>query len=181
MSDTTYEAFQHYGTAAERIAFTPSPGSGIQPVYIWHETDTGDTYLYDTAWHLLTPVAHSTSQGATADTTLSVADTITDVTGATLTLAAGTWLLFAGFTFSDTGPSYCLGVIADSANVNYASVSDSLINGYISASVPPTLVVLSGTTTFKLRAQSGRTSTVVRKLDNASLAVASGIAATRVK
>jgi hypothetical protein len=53
MSDTTYQTFQHYGTAAQRAAFVPNPAAGIQPIYIWYETDTGDTYLYDTAWHLI--------------------------------------------------------------------------------------------------------------------------------
>lgn len=53
MSDTTYQTFQHYGTAAQRAAFVPNPAAGIQPIYIWYETDTGNTYLYDTAWHLL--------------------------------------------------------------------------------------------------------------------------------
>lgn len=53
MSDTTYEKFQHYGTAAQRAAFVPAPAVGIQPIYIWFETDTGDTYLYHTAWVLL--------------------------------------------------------------------------------------------------------------------------------
>lgn len=53
MSDTTYEVFQHYGTAAQRAAFVPNPAAGIKPIYIWYETDTGNTYLYDTAWHLV--------------------------------------------------------------------------------------------------------------------------------
>jgi hypothetical protein len=50
MSDTTYQTFQHYGTNAERLAFTPNPGLGIQPIYIWFETDTGQTWLYHTTW-----------------------------------------------------------------------------------------------------------------------------------
>ena len=53
MSDTTYERFQHYGTNAERLAFTPNPAAGIQPIYIWYETDTGDTYIYHTSWVLM--------------------------------------------------------------------------------------------------------------------------------
>jgi len=53
MSDFTYDVYEHYGTAAERAAFTPDPPVGIQPIYIWYETDTGKTYLYDTSWHLL--------------------------------------------------------------------------------------------------------------------------------
>jgi len=50
MSDTAYPTFQHYGTAAERAAFTPAPASGTQPVYIWYETDTDNIYIYTTAW-----------------------------------------------------------------------------------------------------------------------------------
>jgi hypothetical protein len=53
MSDTTYQKFQHYGTNAERLAFTPNPGLGIQPIYIWFETDTGDLYVYHTEWTLI--------------------------------------------------------------------------------------------------------------------------------
>ncbi len=50
MSDTSYPVYQHYGTNAQRTAFTPTP-SGGQPVYIWYESDTGNTYLYSTGWH----------------------------------------------------------------------------------------------------------------------------------
>lgn len=53
MSDTTYEVFQHYGTAAARAVFTPNPAAGIKPIYIWYETDTGNVYLYHTAWVLV--------------------------------------------------------------------------------------------------------------------------------
>lgn len=54
MSDSLYPTYQHYGTAAERAAFTPVPPTNFQPIYIWHETDTGDTYLYDgSAWNLI--------------------------------------------------------------------------------------------------------------------------------
>lgn len=53
MSDTVYSTFQHYGTAAQRAAFVPNPAAGIQPIYIWYETDTGDTYIFDTTWHLV--------------------------------------------------------------------------------------------------------------------------------
>jgi hypothetical protein len=53
MSDTTYNLFQHYGTAAERAAFVPDPAAGIQPLYAWYETDTGDLYIYYTSWVLV--------------------------------------------------------------------------------------------------------------------------------
>jgi hypothetical protein len=51
MSDTAYPVLQHYGTHAERLAFTPSPASGTQPIYVWYETDTNNAYIYTTAWH----------------------------------------------------------------------------------------------------------------------------------
>lgn len=56
MSDSAYQVFQRYGTAAERGAFVPDPPTvpaGTQPIYIWYETDTGNTYLYYTAWVLI--------------------------------------------------------------------------------------------------------------------------------
>jgi hypothetical protein len=51
MSDQTLELFLHYGTAAERALFTPDPAAGIQPLYVWYETDTGDLFVFDTTWH----------------------------------------------------------------------------------------------------------------------------------
>lgn len=51
MSDTSFPVYMHYGTNAERLAFVPTPPASGQPIYIWYETDTGDTYLYDSSWH----------------------------------------------------------------------------------------------------------------------------------
>jgi hypothetical protein len=55
MSDILLQTYLHYGTNAERIAFTPDPPTvsavAVKVVYIWHETDTGSTFLYDTTWH----------------------------------------------------------------------------------------------------------------------------------
>lgn len=54
MTDSAFNQFVNYGTNADRLAYTPSPptpASGPLPLYIWYETDTGDTYAYDTAWH----------------------------------------------------------------------------------------------------------------------------------
>lgn len=53
--DILYETYQHYGTNAERLAFTPNPpvATGCQPIYIWYETDTGSSFVYDTSWHAL--------------------------------------------------------------------------------------------------------------------------------
>ncbi|HEX2594697.1 MAG TPA: hypothetical protein VHL34_24555 [Rhizomicrobium sp.] len=80
-NDIQYETFQHYGTNAERLAFTPSPASGIQPIYVWYETDTGDTFLYDTAWHQIADAAGVSTTGSPANgnlTKFSGANTITN-------------------------------------------------------------------------------------------------------
>lgn len=54
MSDSTLNRFLARGTNAARLAYTPSPptpSSGPSPTYIWHETDTGDTFAWDgSAW-----------------------------------------------------------------------------------------------------------------------------------
>lgn len=52
-NDVKYSVFQHYGTNAERLAFTPAPAAAIQPIYLWYETDTGSLYLYYTTWVLI--------------------------------------------------------------------------------------------------------------------------------
>ena len=51
MSDTTYNVFQHYGTNVERLAFVPNPAAGIQPIYVWYETDTNEVWIYTTLWN----------------------------------------------------------------------------------------------------------------------------------
>ncbi len=57
MSDSLLETFLRYGTNAQRLAFVPDPpivsGSAVKVLYEWRETDTGDVYVYDTSWHLI--------------------------------------------------------------------------------------------------------------------------------
>ncbi len=50
MSDTALDKFLNYGTAAERIAFTPVPPP-LPTLYWWYETDTDEAWAYDTSWH----------------------------------------------------------------------------------------------------------------------------------
>lgn len=55
-SDASLNYYLAYGTNAARLAFTPSPptpAAGPGSLYIWFETDTGNSYAYDTAWHAL--------------------------------------------------------------------------------------------------------------------------------
>ena len=59
MSDTAINQIVQYGTAAQRVAFTPDPpliaGNPVQTLYIWYETDNApDTYVWDgSAWVLI--------------------------------------------------------------------------------------------------------------------------------
>lgn len=49
--DTRLDKIVTYGTAAARAGFTPDPAPNILVVY--YETDTGDTYVWDGAWHIM--------------------------------------------------------------------------------------------------------------------------------
>ncbi len=83
MSDTSYPVFQHYGTNAQRLAFTPSPPSSGQPLYFWYETDTGNVYVYTTAWHLVTSSTPAVVQLSQIVTTASQATVdFTSISGA---------------------------------------------------------------------------------------------------
>jgi len=57
MSDTSLNTIIQYGTAAERVAFVPTPAIGSQVLYIWFETDNPpDTYVWDSAaWVQINP------------------------------------------------------------------------------------------------------------------------------
>lgn len=61
MSDTTLNQFISRGTNAQRVAFTPSPATpatGNNPSYIFYETDTTNTYMWDgSAWQKINTAA----------------------------------------------------------------------------------------------------------------------------
>lgn len=57
MTDSTLNRFLSYGTAAERLAFTPdppTPASGPDPLYLWFETDTTLLWAYSGSWTQIT-------------------------------------------------------------------------------------------------------------------------------
>jgi hypothetical protein len=67
MFDSLLETFIHYGTDAERLAFTPAPpeisGTPIKILYIWEVSDAvvPTFYMYTTTW--LGPFTASGSSG----------------------------------------------------------------------------------------------------------------------
>lgn len=52
MSDTSIAKIIQYGTVAQRGAFTPTPATGSQVLYIWYDTDAApSTYIWNgSAW-----------------------------------------------------------------------------------------------------------------------------------
>lgn len=95
MSDTAYPTFQHYGTNAQRLAFTPSPAAGTQPLYTWYETDTGQEYQYTTGWiprgsgSGSVPIVVTTSQTVQTNTGWVIPESLTINSGVSLTIQTG--------------------------------------------------------------------------------------------
>lgn len=94
-SDSSYPTFQHYGTNAERLAFTPSPAAGTQPLYTWYETDTGQEYQYTTTWIPRgagsggVPIDATVSQTVQTNTGWVVPESLTIDAGVILEIAGG--------------------------------------------------------------------------------------------
>ncbi len=147
MSDTSYPTFQHYGTNAQRLAFTPSPGAS-QPIYMWYETDTGSTYLYDTSWHQLTSggvsgltrIGETVTSGSQATVTFSSIpttwrDLIISVRGRSNEAALTTFVLLT--LNNDSGANYdeediyMLGVTNGTSNITEGLAQTSIGKAFI--------------------------------------------------
>lgn len=126
MTDTTLNRFLASGTAAERAAFTPdppTPASGPDPVYLWFETDTGDTYAWDGSWNQV----NSAAAPAWGDIT----GTLTDQTDLDTALDAK-----AATTYVDTQDAATLADANDYTDAAIAAVQGSgegaPLNGIVS-------------------------------------------------
>jgi hypothetical protein len=101
-SDSAYPTFQHYGTNAQRLAFTPSPAAGTQPLYTWYETDTGQEYQYTTSWIPrgagggAVPIDVTTSQTLQTNTGWVVPESLVIDAGVILEIAGGARLEITG-------------------------------------------------------------------------------------
>lgn len=118
---------------------------------------TADTYSRGDHKHAMPTVSASTGDSS-ADVTLT-GDTIADATGASLSLAAGTWVLLAQVIFQAGTATfdYTLAAITDSSNVVVGETRGLVANNG-PATIPVFAVVSPGsTTTYKVRGQSGRT------------------------
>lgn len=88
MSDTALNKIIQYGTRANRIAFTPSPASGSQVLYLWYETDHApDTWAWDgSAWQQINTAGSGTvtTTGSPASGNLSKFSGATSITNGDL-------------------------------------------------------------------------------------------------
>ncbi len=124
MSDSDYAIYWHYGTNAQRLAFTPTPGSG-QPIYGWRETDTSAVYLYDTSWHQI-------SGAGSVSLTTGVTGVLPVANGGTGT-ASGATIIRATITLNN---AQIINLPTTSIVIVTAPASGSQINfisGYLSA------------------------------------------------
>lgn len=93
---------------------------------------------------------------ATADTSLS-SGTTADLTGVTVTLTAGTWLLGGTASIISTSISGVNAWITDASNNEVTGAQSSqYVNGaYMEITVPPARVIIGSTTTYKMRVRIG--------------------------
>lgn len=138
MADLLYETYQHYGTHAQRLAFTPSPPavSGCQPIYIWYETDTGLVYLYDSSWHLISTGSGSAVYGLVIDGGGSVITT--GVKGYIMIPKASTITKWTLLSIDGAGPATAGSIQIDIWKIAYGSYPPTVANT-ITASAKPTL------------------------------------------
>lgn len=133
------------------VAYAPAPGSGVAA--------SKDDHVHDLSL---------TNQSAilTADQTLSAADTITDLTGCSVSLVAGVWFIIGRATFNFAGANtYAQFYLTDGSNVISAEALVLEETGHKHSLVVAKVVSPGSTTTYKLRGQAGGTTTVVDKED----------------
>jgi hypothetical protein len=165
------------GTAAASPKPPALPSGHIGLAFIYVPTSaTTITTARITDKRCTVVVVSSAITNVTADCTADAgmsADTPTDATGASISLAAGDWLIFGDLEIAvGTGPTYVLMLITDASNAIVGGAkggapSSTTVHMSQHAKVSP-----GSTTTYKLRGQSG--SGTIKKLSD------TGAIATRI-
>lgn len=128
------------------------------------------------------PVASSTTQGASANTT-GTANTIVDVTGASVSLAAGSWIVFGVISVqSPTNVTHAIAYIRDGSN-NLITAGQSAVEvtgNVVGVPISPKLVTPGSTTTYKLSFLTGRNDALALRLDTVNSIQSTSLCAIRI-
>lgn len=190
-SDSAYPTFQHYGTNAQRLAFTPSPAAGTQPLYIWYETDTGQEYQYTTTWIArgtgggATPIDVTASQTVQTNTGWVVPESLVIDAGVILEIAGGARVEITG----PVGPKIAQVVSTLSSAVNTGStripLDDTIPQNtegdeYMTCSITPTNTTSTLVIDVRLQASSSASASLALALfqDSGTNALAAAIGST---
>jgi|SRR6185369_204527 len=145
-----------------------------------YKTDGSTWSTYATLGGGFATTAHAE---CSADSGSLTANTITDATGVSVSLAAGTWDLTGIITFrcSSGVAGYCYAQFRDGANADagggargYLAASGEFVTLALTARVTP-----SGTTTYKVSGQTGQTGDLIKKFVNGTV-IGTMITATKV-
>lgn len=123
----------------------------------------------------------STSADSSAAVTLT-ADTITDATGCSVSLAAGTWIVVGQMIFSNTGLAavYALQQITDSSNAIFSEIRATATGSLPFGAFCVALVTPGSTTTYKLRGQMGGGGTMKIERYSQGTTIGTRIAAVKI-
>lgn len=158
---------------------TPSsPAASHHRIFV----DSADDHLkrVDSAGTVKDLEALSSSSDAPSANTTGTANTMVDVTGVSISLAAGTWLLMASMSVQCSTGTYCVGVITDSANTVLGSGQTTLENGVTTLAITPTIVTPGSTTSYKLRFVTGRNDSVVLQNDTVNSNTVTRLVAVKI-
>jgi hypothetical protein len=161
-----------------------SPSAGDQKLYI----DSSSHHLsrknssgtvVDLETNQATGFATTAHAECTADVTLSTPNTLTDSTGASVSLAAGTWDIIANILFQSNGTGgYCYAEIREGTN-HIAGNRDFLITGNYKGLNLMARVTPGSTLTYKLSGQTGDATDKIVRYGNGTV-IATMITATKV-
>lgn len=153
MSNSLLDTVLHYGTNAQRLAFVPDPpvvsGAAVQVLYVWQETDTGKTWVFDTAWHQIagSGIGPIRSVGITIDGGGSVITA--GLKGFVQIPFSGTIQSWTILSSDAAGPATAGSIVVDLWKVPYASAPPTVANS-ITASAPPTMTSANKATSSTL-------------------------------
>jgi hypothetical protein len=113
------------------------------------------------------PTLTTVTAAASANTTSS-SSALVDITGASISLSPGRWMIFGSAAFNNSISDYLVLQVTTSSNTVVATAQDTVraSNEVIQVSTPVAIVTPAATTTYKLRFQTGNSTTIARQNDS---------------